>query len=258
MTAGTPVPSPSPVPWQDLSDALSAGRAPDRVEIKAVLAPQHPKQVISALGADTRAAQRRQVYFLDTHGLSLHRRGVVVRIRKIGRRGADIVVKVRRRRPFELASRRLRFPNLVVELDALPTSVVWSAAISCGVRRGIACDVVAGERPVVDLLTPEQRALLRVVVPGVDLARLTVLGPVTVLKARTRRLGAGDRPTVEIWRYPGGARLVEVSTKCSPRHAGRVAAATARALRRRGVPLADVQESKTGATLALFAARAAA
>lgn len=246
-----------PRPWEDLPGALAGGAAPDRVEIKAVIAPGRSKQVIAALGADPRTAERRQVYFLDTPDLKLYRRGIVVRIRKLGSHDADVVVKLRRGKPFELAARHRRFPNLTMEVDALPTSVLWSAAITRGVRRGVVRGIVAGRRSVTSLLSREQRSLLGAVAGGIELDRVAVLGRVAVLKARTELLGCGDRPAVEIWRYADGSRLLEVSAKCSPRRACRVAAATVRALTDRGVALAHVQQSKTGATLAQLTAGAA-
>jgi hypothetical protein len=116
-------------PWRDLRNALRTPVAPRRVELKAVVAARQPlREVMAALGVDVHAMRRRTVFFLDTPGLDLFRRGVVVRVRR-GADAADVVEKVRRPDPVVLPSRSRTFPSLTVEVDALPDAVAWTAAV---------------------------------------------------------------------------------------------------------------------------------
>ena len=62
---------------------------------------EHPA-VVRALGIDPLAAEIRQVYFFDTPDLTLNDHGVVVRARRVQRKGGDSVVKLRPVVPADL------------------------------------------------------------------------------------------------------------------------------------------------------------
>ena len=51
-----------------------------------------------------------------------------------------------------------------------------------------------------------------------------MLGPIFVLKLKGVPEGFGRRLVVELWLYPDGARILELSTKCAPSEAFQVAA----------------------------------
>ena len=52
---------------------------------------------------------------------------------------------------------------------------------------------------------------------GVALDDLAVLGPVFVLKLKCMAEGFDRRLVAEMWLYPDGSRILELSTKCAPR-----------------------------------------
>jgi hypothetical protein len=56
----------------------------------------------------------------------------------------------------------------------------------------------------------------------------------------------------ELWFYPDGARILELSTKCRPSEAFDVAARTRAYLSERGVNLSGEQQTKTRIALEYF------
>jgi hypothetical protein len=59
--------------------------------------------------------------------------------------------------------------------------------------------------------------------------------------------------TAEMWLYPDGSRILELSTKCMPGEAFQVAAETRAFLSGNGVSLTGEQETKTRKALDFFA-----
>jgi hypothetical protein len=57
----------------------------------------------------------------------------------------------------------------------------------------------------------------------------------------------------ELWLYPDGSRILELSTKCKPTEAFQVAAEARAFLTRRGVDLGGEQQTKTKTALEFFA-----
>jgi len=63
----------------------------------------------------------------------------------------------------------------------------------------------------------------------------------------------GRRFTVEVWLYPDGSRIVELSTKAVPSEAFQVAAEARAYLVGLGIKLGGAQEPKTRAALEFYA-----
>ena len=63
----------------------------------------------------------------------------------------------------------------------------------------------------------------------------------------------GRRLVGELWLYPDGSRILELSTKCAPSEAFQVAAEARAFLAGRGVDLSGEQETKTRKALDVFA-----
>ena len=61
------------------------------------------------------------------------------------------------------------------------------------------------------------------------------------------------RLVAELWLYPDGSRILELSTKCKPGEAFQVAAETRAFLAERGVDLLGEQQTKTRTALEFFA-----
>ena len=58
---------------------------------------------------------------------------------------------------------------------------------------------------------------------------------------------------VELWLYPDGSRVLELSTKCLPNEAFQVAAESQAYLSDRGIDLAGEQATKTATALKFYA-----
>jgi hypothetical protein len=115
--------------------------------------------------------------------------------------------------------------------------------------------VAAGERPLTSLLSKRQRALAAERAPdGLALDGLRVLGPILVLKLRFEPEELGRRLVAELWLYPDGSRVLELSTKCEPGEAFQVAAELRAYLAARDVDTSGDQETKTKKALQFFAA----
>jgi hypothetical protein len=65
----------------------------------------------------------------------------------------------------------------------------------------------------------------------------------------------GRKLVAELWLYPDGSRILELSTKCAPSKAFAVAAETRAYLTKRGVNLTSEQQTKTKTALQFFAKR---
>ena len=63
----------------------------------------------------------------------------------------------------------------------------------------------------------------------------------------------GRKLVAELWLYPDGSRILELSTKCAPAEAFQVAAEARAFLTERGIDLSGEQETKTRKALDFFA-----
>jgi hypothetical protein len=86
----------------------------------------------------------------------------------------------------------------------------------------------------------------------VALDDLAVLGPIFVLKLRSSPKGFDRKLVTELWLYPDGSRILELSTKCKPDEAFDVAAETRSFLTSTGIDLGTEQETKTRTALEFF------
>jgi hypothetical protein len=80
-----------------------------------------------------------------------------------------------------------------------------------------------------------------------------MLGPINVLKLKFTPAEYGRRLVAELWNYPDGSRILELSTKCLPAEALDVAAETKVFLAERGIVLLGEQQTKTRTALEFFA-----
>ena len=111
-----------------------------------------------------------------------------------------------------------------------------------------------GQRPIRKLFTKGQKAFYAQHAPeGIGLDELSVLGPMNVLKLKFTPKGFARRLVAELWLYPDGSRILELSTKCPPSEAFQAAAEARAFLRDRGVDLTGEQQTKTATALKFFA-----
>ena len=236
-----------------LEQLLDLTKRADSVELKLTVPDAERRSTITALGMDPLDGQIREVYFFDTPDLALDRHGVVVRARRVQQRGDDTVVKLRPIVPDELPSGLRKSKNLVVEVDAMPGGYVCSASMKGALGSTDVKAVANGERAVRKLYSKEQRAFFATHAPdGVGLDDLSVLGPITVLKLRFSPEGYGRRLVAELWFYPDGSRILELSTKCAPTEAFQAAVELRAFLHKQGVDLSGEQQTKTKTALEYF------
>ena len=139
----------------------------------------------AASGVDPLNGQIRQVFFFDTPDLTLNKRGLVVRARRIQLKGDDSVVKLRPVVPDELSAELRGSPNFGVEVDAMPGGFVCSGSMKRTLPNPDVRDAVFGVKPVGKLFSKEQRALYASHAPdGLTIDDLSILGPILVLKLK--------------------------------------------------------------------------
>jgi hypothetical protein len=229
----------------------------DSVELKLTVPISSRGAAGASLGVDPLDAQIRQVYFFDTPDLALYESGLVVRARRVQRKGDDSVVKLRPVVPAELDKAVRRSPSFGVEVDAMPGGFVCSGSMKHTLGAKDVRRAVLGERPLRKLFSKEQRALYQAHAPdGIAIDDLAVLGPVFVLKLRFTPEGYARKLVAELWLYPDNSMVLELSTKCLPAEAFDVAAETREFLTQHGVDLGAEQETKTKKALEFFAAAA--
>jgi hypothetical protein len=244
---------------EQVAEALSLMKDSDSVELKLTVGEDQQRSTAMALGMDPLEAQIRMVAFFDTPDLALDRAGLVVRARRIQGKGDDSVVKLRPVVPSELPGKLRRSENFRVEVDALPGGLVCSGALKATLRPTDVRATIAGERPIRKLFSKEQRELFAAHAPdGIGLDDLTVLGPLMVLKLRFAPEHLGRRVVGEMWLYPDGSRILELSTRCATSEAFQVAAEARAFFASRGVDLSAAQQTKTRKALEFFAGPAAA
>jgi hypothetical protein len=244
---------------EQVAEALSLMKDSDSVELKLTVGEDQHRSTAMALGMDPLEAQIRMVAFFDTPDLQLDRAGLVVRARRIQGKGDDSVVKLRPVVPSELPGKLRRSESFRVEVDALPGGLVCSGALKATLRPTDVRATIAGERPIRKLFTKEQRELFAAHAPdGIGLDDLTVLGPLMVLKLRFAPEQLARRMVAEMWLYPDGSQILELSTRCTTTEAFQVAAETRAFLAGRGVDLSAAQATKTRKALEFFASAATA
>jgi hypothetical protein len=234
-------------------ELLALLESADSVELKLTTPLADSRRASAPLGVDPLDAQIRQVYFFETPDLALSKKGLVVRARRIRGREHDSVVKLRPVVPSELPSELRGSPSFAVELDAMPDGFVCSGSMKHSLGAIDVRDVVAGTKPLSKLFSKEQRALYTAQAPeGIALDDLSTLGPIFVLKLKFSPEGYERKAVAELWLYPDGSMILELSTKCLPSEAFQVAAETKGLLLRHGVDLKGEQETKTKKALEFF------
>ena len=236
------------------SDAfLDIVRVADSVELKLTISETVRATTAAALGVDPLDAQIRQVFFFDTPELALNTAGVIVRARRRQGEAGDTVVKLRPVVPGDISKDLRRSSGFGVEVDAMPGGFVCSASMKGTAKNGEIRDVVSGHRAIRKLFSKEQRAFYAAHAPeGLELERLSVLGPIPTLKVKVQPEGLGRRLVGELWLYPDGSQVVELSTKAKPSEAAQVAAEARAFIVGLGLDLTAEQHTKTKKALEFF------
>jgi len=239
---------------EQVSEVLALMRQAKTVELKLTVPEGSYRSTALALGLDPLDAQLRQVTFFDTPDLALNKAGVVVRARRSQGGPDDTVIKLRPVVPADLPEDLIALPDFGVEVDAMPGGFVCSASFKAKLSKNHVRATTLGERRISKLFSPGQRDFYEAHAPtGLDLDQLSLLGPLNVLKLKFVPEDFGRKMAVELWLYPDGSRVLELSTKCAPNEAFQVSAEARAYLGDRGVDLAGQQATKTASALKFFA-----
>jgi hypothetical protein len=235
-----------------LVEMLSLINGADSVELKLTIPESSQRSTIQALGMDPLGAQVRLVYFFDTPDLTLESHGVVVRARRVAQKGDDSVVKLRPVVPSDLPDDVRESRMCMVEVDAMPGGYVCSASLK-GLPDTAVQDVAAESAPLRKLFSKEQRAFFAAHAPeGIGFEDLSLLGPIFVLKLKATPPGFARKMVVELWLYPDGTRILELSTKCATSEAFQVGAESRAFLAERDITVGGPQTTKTRKALEFF------
>ncbi len=238
---------------QDLLKVMDLVRGADSVELKLTIHESTRAEAARALGVDPLDSQMRQVFFFDTPELALDAAGVVVRARRRQNEEGDTVVKLRPVVPDHLPEDLRAMETFNVEVDAMPGGFVCSASFKGAADNTAIRQAAGGDLPIRKLFTKEQRKFYEAHAPdGIDLDSLSTLGPIPTIKVKVTPEGFGRKLVGELWMYPDGSQIVELSTKAKPEEAFQVAAEARAFLLSLGVDLTSEQQTKTKTALEFF------
>jgi hypothetical protein len=247
-----------PLSREKLDEVFKLIKGASSVELKLSVPLKGQRATFKSIGLDPVEAQPRQAFFFDTPDLALNRAGVVVRARRIQGGDADTVVKLRPVDPSIIDPDLRRSAAFKIEVDAMPGGYVCSASFKGVCTNEEVLDVSLGEMPLRKLFSKEQRAFYDAHAPaGITMDKLVILGPTFLLKVKHQpKAKQFDRPiTVELWLYPDGARVMEISTKCLPKETFQVTADFKSYLDNLGIVLGADQSAKTRTSLEFFSTR---
>jgi hypothetical protein len=252
--AATPQ-SPPALSAEQLGEFLGLLKQVDSVELKLTVPATSARQLMRTLGVDPLDAQIRQVVFFDTPDLALYERGVVVRGRRVQGVGDDSTVKLRPVLPDQISPSLRKNPSFGIEVDAMPGGFVCSGSMVTDLPPTEVREALLGEKPIRKLYTKDQRAFYEAHAPdGLKLDELAMLGPITVFKLKWKPKDFPRRMVAEMWQYPDGSRILELSTKCTPPEAFQVAAESRAFLHEKGIDTTGEQSTKTRTALEFFSA----
>ena len=241
---------------EELKDLLGLVGGSDSVELKLTIPEPEQRNTVDALKLDPLDAQIRQVFFFDTPDLELNKVGVVARARRVQGRVHDSVVKLRPVVPETLPEKFRAAPTMNVEVDAMPGGYVCSASLKGEVEDGRIWSAVHDGAPISKIFSKKQRKFFEKHAPeGVELDDLAILGPIFVLKVKFRRGGFDRTMVAEVWLYPDGERILELSTKCAPDEMFNVAEHARAYLEGEGIDLSGEQQTKTKTALTFYATK---
>jgi hypothetical protein len=241
---------------EDTKKLLHLIRHSKSIEIKVSVPMAEHQRTALSMGLDPVESQPRHVYFFDTADQALNRAGLVVRARRIPGGLADTVVKLRPVDPAGIDSELKRSNAFKVEVDAMPDGkFVCSASYKGEAPSQDVLDVFHGTKAIRSLFSKEQRAYYDAHAPkGIDMNALHMRGPILTLRGKYRPKEFPRGITAEVWFWPDGKRILEISTKCAPAEAFQAAIEFRTYLEGHGVDLFAPQETKTKTAMEKFKA----
>ena len=243
------------VDGQRLVEMIAVMKSSDSVELKQTIRGVDVQMAGDAFGFDPIEAEIRQIVFFDTPDMELYHAGVVARARRIQGGDGDSVIKLRPLDPSELDPEVRASKHFGVETDVMPNGFVCSGSMKNKMRAKAVQNVLFKRDPIRSIFSKEQTRLFKVYAPkGMKLDELEVLGPVFVLRLKSELAEFELKIVAEVWFYPDGSTVLELSTKSRPDEAFQVAAEFKAELITHGVDLSVEQATKTKTALEYFTA----
>jgi len=244
---------------EELAELLGLIGSSDSVELKLTIPERDHRATLATLKVDALEAQIRQVFFFDTPDLAVNRSGVAVRARRVQGKTGDTVVKLRPVVPDTLPADVRNSESIKVEVDALPGGYVCSASMKGEAPNEDIREAILGRGSVRKLFSKEQRTFYEAHAPdGIGLDDLSIMGPIFVLKLKQSAVDRERKLVVEMWFYPDGSRILELSTKCAPSEAFQAGIEARAYLENLGLDLSAAQQTKTKTALDFFSAELSA
>jgi hypothetical protein len=245
----------STVSGERLVEMIAATKSSDSVEFKQTIRGVDVQIAGDSLGFDPIDAEIRQIVFFDTPDMALYHAGVVARARRMQGGGGDSVIKLRPVDPSELDTEVRASEHFGVETDVMPNGFVCSGSMKHETSADHVQDVLFKRKSIKSVFSKGQRRIFKAYAPkGMRLNELEVLGPIFVLKLKSELADFKRKIVAEVWIYPDGATVLELSTKSRPDEAFQVAAEFKAELITHGVDLSVEQATKTKSALEYFTA----
>ena len=229
--------------------------AMDACEIKVTVRPDQELKAERAMELNEDTAEVRVIYFYDTPKLNLYHAGVALRARLVKGVNDDSTVKFRPVEAGQVSDDWKRLPGFKLEADCVGERVVCSASLTVLQQHDEINDVEKGKRPIDKLFSKDQERFLAEFHKGpIDFKELRVMGPIRVLRWKSKHESFPYELTTEEWRLPNGDDLVEVSIKMPPSEALQAKTAFRKHLIQLGIDPEGAQQTKTQTALEYFAA----
>jgi hypothetical protein len=223
------------------------------IELKVTVSEQMERAAADAFELDPKKGERRRIFFFDTQGLALFKKGVVLRAREIKGGRDDSTVKIRPVDPKQVANRWRRLGGFKIEADGVGTRMIRSASLSVEQDSDEIKAVAQKLRSIKKLFSDEQEALVAEMSPvSVEFVSLKVFGPVDALRWKVKHQGLPYPITAEEWMLPDGRDLLEVSIKVPTAQAAAASAAFDSFLKHLKLKPQGGQETKTRIALEFF------
>ena len=224
------------------------------LELKVMVPDSLLRGTIDRMGFDMVLCEPRTTYFFDTADLALNKAGVIVRARRRAKGKGDTVIKLRPVEPAKLDQKLRKDPDFKIEVDVMPGGYVCSGSAKGRSTAQEVLDAAEGRTPLEKIYSRKQRDFFAAHAPaGIGFDKLVPLGPVFLLRAKQMPKGFDREMTVELWFYPDGSRIFEISTKGAPDEAFQLAAQFKAFLAQCGIELDSLGATKTGSALRFFA-----
>ncbi len=238
---------------EELARSVQIDPAIGKIEVKITARVEDEDRVLALLARSRAEPESRTVYFFDTPELVLFDSGLVLRARKVRGDDDDSTVKLRPVDPAAVSTDWIQTEGFVIEMDRVGDKEVISAKLGQVQARGEIDEVVAGERPLHKLFSPDQERLIDEFGPSeVGWDDLTVMGPIDVSKWEVEWGELGHEVTVERWLLPDRSDLVELSIKVTPGEASHAAQQFLDLLVQFGLEVEGDQQTKTRGALTFF------